>query len=128
MEALLPGCAREDLVRSRLGLGTYLGGADDATDALYAAAIRRALALGINVLDTAINYRHQRSERVIGRVLAKGIVPRENVVVATKGGFLARGAGPEPGTVRPDEIVAGCHCIAPAHLRDQIERSRKNLG
>ena len=128
MESLIPGRARPDLVKFRLGIGTYLGRDDDATDALYADAIRRALELGINVIDTAINYRHQRSERVIGKVLAEGRVARENVVIATKGGFLARGAGPEPGSVRPDEIVAGCHCMAPAHLRDQIDRSRRNLG
>ena len=126
METLTPGRARSDLVKFRLGIGTYLGRDDDATDALYADAIRRAVELGVNVIDTAINYRHQRSERVIGGVLRD--VPREKVLVATKGGFLARGAGPAPGTVRPDEIVANCHCMAPAHLRDQIERSRRNLG
>jgi aryl-alcohol dehydrogenase-like predicted oxidoreductase len=126
METLTPGRARPDLVKFRLGIGTYLGRDDDATDALYADAIGRALELGVNVIDSAINYRHQRSERAIGGVLKN--FARENILVATKGGFLARGAGPAPGTVRPDEIVANCHCMAPAHLRDQIERSRRNLG
>ena len=50
---------------STLGLGTYLGPEDGATDVLYQDAIVRALELGFNVLDTAVNYRHQRSERAI---------------------------------------------------------------
>ena len=62
-----------ELWLSSIGLGTYLGDADERTDALYAAAITRAVEMGCNVLDTAINYRHQRSERVIGRVLATHI-------------------------------------------------------
>jgi hypothetical protein len=38
---------------SSLGIGTYLGRDDAATDALYAASVRRALQLGLNVVDTA---------------------------------------------------------------------------
>ena len=91
----------EHLQVSSIGLGTYLGEADAGTDALYAAAIRRALACGCNVLDSAINYRHQRSERVIGQVLAaldrEGLVKREEVVVATKGGYLAFDGEVPPG-------------------------------
>ena len=62
-----------ELWLSSIGLGTYLGDADERTDALYAAAMTRAVEMGCNVLDAAINYRHQRSERVIGRVLATRI-------------------------------------------------------
>ncbi|HWZ87065.1 MAG TPA: aldo/keto reductase, partial [Thermoanaerobaculia bacterium] len=36
--------------------------------------------------------------------------------------FLASGLAPA------DEIAQGCHCMAPAYLRDQIARSRANLG
>jgi diketogulonate reductase-like aldo/keto reductase len=54
---------------SSLGLGTYLGQTDDASDRHYCDAIQNALRSGINVLDTAINYRHQRSERNIGESL-----------------------------------------------------------
>src|SRR2546427_463936 len=57
---------------STLGLGTYLGREDDVTDSLYRKAVTRALAAGVNVLDTAVNYRHQRSERAIGAALAAG--------------------------------------------------------
>src|SRR5205809_7014842 len=58
------------LTLSSIGFGTYLGGADAETDALYVESIRAAARLGCNVLDTAINYRYQLSERAIGRALA----------------------------------------------------------
>jgi aryl-alcohol dehydrogenase-like predicted oxidoreductase len=135
-----PGGARV----SSLGLGTYLGREDAATDAQYEKAIARALERGINVLDTAINYRHQRSERAIGRALAtciaRGIVSREDVAITTKGGYLAfDGETPpdprayftatyvQPGIVRPGDVV-GWHCMTPRFLTDQLERSRTNLG
>jgi hypothetical protein len=53
-----------------VGIGTYLGPDDDATDALYEAAVELAIASGINVVDSAVNYRGQRSERAVGRVSA----------------------------------------------------------
>ena len=119
------------LVLSSVGIGTYLGPDDDATDAQYVAAIERALLSGINVIDSAVNYRHQRSERAVGRALARvvasGRVARESVVVATKGGFLPFEGPPPADLFAPGELVAGCHCLAPRYLEDQIERSRVNL-
>jgi aryl-alcohol dehydrogenase-like predicted oxidoreductase len=129
---------------SSLGLGTYLGREDDATDVLYRKAVGRALERGVNVFDTAVNYRHQRSERAIGAALAAafahGVVRRDEVVVTTKGGYLAFDGAvpPDPrayfvetyvrtGIIQPGEIV-GSHCMAPRYLRDQLDRSRANLG
>lgn len=43
---------------SSIGLGTYLGEPDDSADREYTEAIATAIRSGINVLDTAINYRH----------------------------------------------------------------------
>ncbi|HEX9418723.1 MAG TPA: aldo/keto reductase, partial [Methylomirabilota bacterium] len=57
------------LALSSIGAGTYLGPDDDATDAQYEAAIERAIESGINVVDSAVNYRGQRSERAVGRAL-----------------------------------------------------------
>lgn len=128
-----------------MGLGTYLGGDDEATDRAYEQAVARALALGLNVLDSAVNYRGQRSERAIGTALrrlgATGGVARPEVLLATKAGFLpgdggGGGAGRghpaqaylRAGLVTPDDIVAGCHCMTPRYLADQLERSRANLG
>ena len=126
---------------SSLGIGTYLGRDDAQTDALYADAVRRALQLGINVIDTAINYRNQRSERAVGAALRESGLPRDQVVVCTKGGYLPFDGGRpadvrayfeetflRPGILSAGEIVAGCHSLAPRYLADQIERSRRNLG
>jgi aryl-alcohol dehydrogenase-like predicted oxidoreductase len=130
---------------SSLGLGTYLGPENAATDAGYAAAVGIALARGVQVFDSAINYRGQKSERAIGRALAAafadGRARRDEVFVSTKGGFLPHDSDdPRParryvsetfvatGLARPEDIAMGCHCMAPAYLRDQVARSRSNLG
>lgn len=117
---------------SSVGTGTYLGPDDDATDALYETAVERAVLSGINVIDSAVNYRGQRSERAVGRALGRlvgaGRAAREGVVVATKGGFLPFDGPAPPGLLRPGDLVAGCHCMTPRYLEDQIERSRVNLG
>src|SRR5215469_13188943 len=143
----LPGHFRElrGLSLASIGLGTYLGEPDSATDALYRQALTRAVELGSNVIDTAVNYRHQRSERAIGQALAvligDGKLRRDEVFVATKGGFLSFD-GEEPtdpeayfrerfvstGLVRPSDVAAGCHVMSPSYLKDQIEVSRHNLG
>ncbi|MCC6849920.1 MAG: aldo/keto reductase [Deltaproteobacteria bacterium] len=132
-----------DLTVASLGIGTYLGPLDDATDALYVDAIRTALARGANVVDTASNYRAQRSERAVGRALAAAIadgsVARDEVLVCSKAGYLPfDGSYPAeparwlheayvaPGVVPADELVGG-HTLAPAYLRHQIDRSRANL-
>ena len=134
----------QDLWVSSIGLGTYLGDADDRTDARYAEAIRAALVSGCNLLDTAINYRCQRSERTIGAVLdaliAEGAVSREEVILCTKGGYLPfDGEVPadpgrylvetviKAGLAAYDEIVAGCHCLSPAYLDHCLAASLANL-
>ncbi len=130
---------------SSLGIGTYLGNPDEATDQAYTAAVIRAVELGANVIDTAINYRLQRSERSIGAALAalaaQGRFRREELVICTKAGFLtpdgeipanARRYFEEnyfsAGIIGPDDVVAGVHCMAPRFLADQIGRSLRNMG
>jgi len=134
-----------DLLLSSIGLGTYLGDEDAATDRGYEECVATALDSGVNVFDTAINYRGQRSERSIGRALAAAIaagrVERDEVFVSTKGGYLPHDSEDprearayiletfvESGLAERSEIVRGGHCISPAYLRDQIRRSRENLG
>src|SRR5690242_11424770 len=79
-------------VLSSVGLGTYLGETTPETDEAYRRAIIRAVELGVNVIDTAINYRFQRSERTIGRsfreIERSGIATRDELVVSTKAGYL----------------------------------------
>ena len=139
----VPGAG--ELWLSSLGLGTYLGEPTAAFDAGYTAAAQAALAGGINLLDTAINYRHQRSERNLGAALAKLIsaseLQRDEVMICTKAGYLSfdgdMPADPrayfmreyvDSGIVDPKEIAGGMHSMAPRYLADQIERSRSNLG
>jgi aryl-alcohol dehydrogenase-like predicted oxidoreductase len=117
-------------LHSSLGMGTYLGHADDDTDAAYVQSVRAAVLGGVNVIDTAINYRHTRSERAIGAALASLFgqgVSRDELLVCTKAGFLTPGAIP-PGLLSQDDIAGGCHCLHPAFLADQIERSLSHLG
>ncbi len=121
----------QGLTLSSLGIGSYLGAMDDATDASYRAAVRRALDGGVNVIDTSLNYRHQRSERSIGQAIEAwihgGSGARDEIVVCTKAGFLVPGAIPA-NAIRREDVAGGMHCLAPAFLADQIERSRQNLG
>ncbi|MFQ5743074.1 MAG: aldo/keto reductase [Acidobacteriota bacterium] len=135
----------EGLSLSSIGIGTYLGKNDEATDNSYANAVRRTLALGCNVIDTAINYRCQRSERVIGTALKQAIeadeIAREEIFLSTKGGFIPFESKPaedppayfqrtflDTGVMEPDDLVAGCHCMTPKYLEHQLLRSRQNLG
>ncbi len=142
-----PGHFREipgGLVLSSIGLGTYLGEPDDATDRAYADAIVAAVQGGVNVIDSAINYRFQRSERAVGAALkvlaAKGFL-RDEILLCTKAGFLTPDGEmpPDPntyfahefldrGVFQPEEIAAGCHCVSPKYLADQLERSLANFG
>ena len=128
-------------VVSSIGVGTYLGDATDAADENYHDAVVEAIESGINVIDTAINYRCQRSERVVGRALRDAAVDRDAVMVATKGGFVPfdgeRPANPgryvkeeyiESGLIDADDLVRGRHCIAPAFIDAQLDRSLSNLG
>jgi aryl-alcohol dehydrogenase-like predicted oxidoreductase len=134
-----------ELTLSSVGIGTYLGETDDASDRSYTAAITEALLSGINVVDAAINYRHQRSERNVGAAMLKlidtGQLHRDEVLVCTKAGYLSfDGDMPpdprsylmkeyiEPGILDPAEIAGGMYCMAPKFLADQLERSRRNLG
>lgn len=140
--------SRSGLRVSSIAMGTYLGESDEEVDALYAEALRGALSSGINTVDTAINYRCQRSERVIGRVLQElmgsGTIRRDEVLVCTKAGYVPLDGSPpatreayeayvrreyiESGILRPSELVAGGHALAPAFLVDQLRRSMRNLG
>lgn len=121
----------QDVLVSSVGIGTCRGAIDDDTDAAYAAAVHAALDRGVNLIDTSINYRDQRSERAVGAGIRLFIEEsggkRDGVVVCTKGGYLVSEAL-TAGILRADDVVGGIHSMAPAFLGDQIERSRRNLG
>jgi aryl-alcohol dehydrogenase-like predicted oxidoreductase len=127
---------------SSLGMGSYLGEATPEARADYTEAGKVALAGGVNVLDTAANYRDQASERDLGRAIAAYVAEggaREGVVVATKAGFLHGDCDEadqdawfqreyvDSGVLRKGDVVSG-HSLAPAFVAHQVERSRRNLG
>jgi aryl-alcohol dehydrogenase-like predicted oxidoreductase len=135
---------QQNLCISSIGLGTYLGHWDDATDKMYIEAIKRAVELGCNVIDSAVNYRFQRSERAIGAALKQlfdsGKASREEIVIATKGGYFPFDSEPptdarkwildniiNTGAAQVSDIVAGSHCMSPGYLDNQLSQSLKNL-
>jgi aryl-alcohol dehydrogenase-like predicted oxidoreductase len=136
---------QHELWLSSVGIGTYLGNADDETDANYATAIARAVELGANVIDSAANYRFQRSERAIGKALrelteAKDFA-REEMIICTKGGYLPFDGAPprdirryieetfvKPGIAGFQDFVAGSHCMTPSYLQNQLQQSLTNMN
>lgn len=130
---------------SSIGIGSYLGEPDEETDRLYAEALREALRSGVNVIDSAINYRCQQSERSFGKTLhemmTQGEIRREEIILCTKGGFIPFDgdypADPSAyftknyintGLLKPGDIVQGCHAMTSEYLEDQLARSLENLG
>ncbi|HEX2021181.1 MAG TPA: aldo/keto reductase [Candidatus Thermoplasmatota archaeon] len=129
------------LTLSSIGFGSYLGEESAEADARYAEAFAAGLRGGVNVLDTAANYRAQRSERAVGAAIRAAGVPRERFLVATKGGFVPldaedgrafarrfREAYVDAGVARPEDLVAGCHVMTAPYLAHELSRSLRNLG
>lgn len=116
---------------SSLGLGSYLGERSEECDLAYFSSVVDAFRGGINFFDSAINYRHQQSERSIGSALRKlirdGEASREEFVVCSKAGFVTPGALPDF-DFAGDDVVRGIHCMRPDFLTDQVARSRENFG
>lgn len=136
--------AAQGLTLSSIGIGTYLGKWDAATDENYINAITKFVESGGNVIDTAANYRFQRSERNIGQALQnlseKGF-GRDEIFISTKGGYLPFDNEP-PSDVRAyfqkefvdkgiadfDDLVSGSHCMTPDYLQSQIDQSLNNMS
>lgn len=136
------------LTVSALGAGSYLGDCTDEEDERYRIAMREAITLGINIIDTASNYRCQRSERVVGHAvvdaIAAGDVRRDELLVCTKGGYVALDGEPPatrdaydawlhehlfaPGIVAPRDLARGGHSLSRNFIAHQLDQSRRNLG
>ena len=129
---------------SNVGVGTYLGNPDDLTDNLVKNAVKQSILDGINVIDTAINYRSQKAERSVGKAISElineGKITRAQVFVSTKNGYVTNDADIKEdfwqyvnreyvtkGVIQKNDISSGYHCMAVSYLEDQLERSRKNL-
>jgi len=134
-----------NLTLSNVGIGTYLGNPDIETDKLVEAAVKKSILGGINVIDSAINYRAQKAERSVGNAVAQLInnndISREEIFVSTKNGYVTNDGDikedlmqyvmreyGKTGIVKEGDISPGYHCMTVPYLNDQLERSLKNLG
>ena len=135
----------QNLSLSNVGIGTYLGEPDSQTDVMVKDAVKKSIMSGINVIDTAINYRAQKSERSIGLALSELIsdnsVTRDELFICTKNGYVTNDGDIQedfmqyimrelgkPGIVKEGDISSGYHCMTIPYLEDQLERSLKNLN
>lgn len=135
------------LIFSKLGFGTFKKEPykEENYTFDYKEALKTAIRCGINVIDTAINYRYQESEREIGEALTELMeareLKREELIVCSKGGFIPL-CFPFPenpyawidehivqkGLATLEEIELDQHCMTPAFLEDSLNRSLKNLN
>ncbi len=130
---------------SNVGVGTYLGEPNSETDTLVKNAVKQSILAGINVIDTAINYRAQKAERSVGAALAElineGKIDRNQVFISTKNGYVTNDADikedfwqyvnreyVKSGIISAGDISSGYHCMTVPYLEDQLNRSLKNLG
>jgi len=135
----------QGLLLSNVGIGTYLGEADEKTDILVKNAVKQSILSGINVIDTAINYRAQKAERSVGKAISElikeGKISRDQIFVSSKNGYVTNDADvpqefweyvkheyAQKGIVKEGDITSGYHCMTPTYLEDQLDRSLKNLG
>lgn len=139
-----------DLKISSIGIGTYQGLPDSLTDFyMYNAIKSSVLSGGVNLIDTAINYRYMKSERTIGKAMKTLInkydYDRSEFVICSKIGYVPEDA--ESGKrchafvqsliednkmsmedVIFDEKKRPVHCMHPEFLREQLQYSLSNLN
>jgi aryl-alcohol dehydrogenase-like predicted oxidoreductase len=135
----------QNLTLSNVGIGTYLGNADSQTDEMVKEAVKKSVLAGINVIDTAINYRAQKAERSVGRalseIISEDLAKRDQIFLCTKNGYLTNDADvpqefweyvkneySQKGVISEGDVSSGYHCMTIRYLEDQLERSLKNLG
>ena len=134
----------ENLTLSNVGIGTYLGDPDARTDQLVSGAVKQSILSGVNVVDTAINYRAQKAERSVGKAISELIqennITRDQIFVSTKNGYVTNDGDvqlgfweyvkqeyTDKGVVKEGDITSGYHCMTSTYLSDQLDRSLKNL-
>jgi aryl-alcohol dehydrogenase-like predicted oxidoreductase len=130
---------------SNVGIGTYLGEPNEQTDELVKNSVKQSVLSGINVIDTAINYRAQKAERSVGKAISEliteGKISRNQIFISTKNGYVTNDADvkqefweyikteyTQKGILKEGDISSGYHCMTSRYLDDQLERSLKNLG
>ncbi len=122
----------ENLTIGKVGIGTYrMDGIGN-----QAIALKNAITNGCNLIDTSTNYMDEDSEYLIGDVLTAMVeeneIKREEIVIVTKGGYLQGQnldrfyENPPAETVMVNDYL--WHCIHPAFLKDQINRSMERMN
>jgi aryl-alcohol dehydrogenase-like predicted oxidoreductase len=133
------------LTLSSVGVGTYLGNPDGLTDNMVKESIKTSIKSGVNVIDTAINYRAQKAERSVGQAISEliqsGELKREEIFISTKNGYITNDGDVnedfwmniqntlvKPGVIKSGDISSGYHCMTIPYLQDQLSRSMKNMN
>ncbi|MDH5463744.1 MAG: aldo/keto reductase [Nitrosopumilus sp.] len=135
----------QNLLLSNVGIGTYLGDVDARTDQIVTNAVKQSILSGVNVVDTAINYRAQKAERSVGKALLELIeeqkISRDHIFLSSKNGYVTNDADvnlgfweyvkeeySQKGVIKEGDVTSGYHCMTQTYLSDQLDRSLKNLG
>lgn len=135
-----------DLVFSKLGLGTFNKEPYKEENYVYhyIAAVKEAIENGVNVIDSASNYRYGESEKEIGiaikELMDEGKITREELILSSKGGFIQLEypfpKNPyewiEENVLKPklaskNEIELDQHCMSPEFLEFSCKRSLENM-
>ena len=110
-----------------------MGLPDDQTDFdVYNAAKLLVASGGVNVLDTAINYRCQKAERSLGAAIStlvqKHDISRDELFIASKNGYIPDDADhgtsasmliqqlTEDNLITKEDVAAEIHCMHPSFL------------
>lgn len=136
-----------DLVFSKLGIGTFIKEPYKEENYVfhYIEGVKEAVKNGINLIDTASNYRYGQSEKEIGEAIKEiekeDIAKREDLIICSKGGFIQLDF-PFPENpyqwiqenildnklATKDDIELDQHCMTPDFLEWSCKRSLENVG
>ncbi|AXX93197.1 aldo/keto reductase [Malaciobacter molluscorum LMG 25693] len=135
-----------DLIFSKLGLGTFNKEPYKEENYVfhYIEGVKEAIRNGINLIDTASNYRYGQSEKEIAiaikELINDGEISREELIVCSKAGFIQLDYPfpKNPYTWIEDNIISkklatredielDQHCMTPAFLEWSCKKSLNNL-
>ncbi|WP_375725123.1 aldo/keto reductase [Arcobacter sp. KX21116] len=136
-----------DLIFSKLGLGTFNKEPYKEENYVfhYIEGVKEAVKNGINLIDSASNYRYGQSEKEIGIALKElfeeKIVKREELIICSKGGFiqLEYPFPKNPYTWIEDNIIKtklatkedielDQHCLSADFIEWSCKKSLENMG
>ncbi|EGR29887.1 hypothetical protein IMG5_146600 [Ichthyophthirius multifiliis] len=130
-----------DINLSSIGFGTYQGSPTKENDLqMFNALIDSICTGGVNVIDTSINYRYQKSERTIGAALSylksQKQIERDQYFLSSKGGFIPEDYDQKINrqdmikklNLSQAEIINNQYSLSKNFLSQSIEMSLNNLG